>query len=453
MRKRTEGAPFGFPGPRLPATFSSYPPGTNACGAGAPINAESGTVNGGDGAAGLYAPLTPARVDHRTMSAFDRSWRPTLLALAAAAGLYVCVWGWFGKDLPDYLVPWFEHIRATGPIAAFAHPFGNYTPPYLYALAATTLAAPLADPITLIKLLSVLGTIGLVVAVWRLFAALDVAHPGRKAMIVFALPTVILNAGLLGQCDAIWAAASVMALAAAIKKRHAAMLAWCGLALAIKLQPAFSAPIILALLIGRRVPVRLWPIAPAAFVAAMLPAWLLGWPAADLATIYLHQADWSPLLSLNAPNIWVVAQSLPLVRDLPLTGLAIATAVGASAWLVAHFSWRTPERDQLLAAALLVTLVTVGLLPRMHERYFFLADVLALALAFARSDRRSWQIAGLVQLASLAGLLAYMSGVTALAVLGALPMIAATVLVARPFLASAANDNGLPLNPWRIHPA
>ncbi|WP_066803614.1 hypothetical protein [Sphingomonas asaccharolytica] len=387
------------------------------------------------------------------MSAFDRSWRPTLFALAVATGLYVYLWGWFGKDLPNYLVPWFEHIRATGPIAAFAHPFGNYTPPYLYLLATATLAAPLADPISLIKLLSIAGTFALVAAVWRLLAALDVMHPGRKAMIVFALPTVVLNAGLLGQCDAIWAAASVMALAAAVKRHHAMMLAWCGLALAIKLQPAFSAPIILALLIGRRVPFRLWPIAPAAFVTAMLPAWLLGWPAADLATIYLHQADWSPLLSLNAPNIWVIAQALPLVGDLPLSGLAIAAATGASAWLIARFSWRAPEREQLLAAALLVTLITVGLLPRMHERYFFLADILALVLAFVRNDRHSWRIAGLVQLASLAGLLAYLSGVTALAVLGALPMIAATLLLGRQFLVSPANDNGLPLNPFRAYPA
>ncbi|WP_066816173.1 hypothetical protein [Sphingomonas mali] len=387
------------------------------------------------------------------MSSLDRSWRPTLLALVAAASLYVLIWNWFGKDLPDYLVPWFEHIRRTGPIAAFAHPFGNYTPPYLYLLAATTLAAPLADPITLIKLLSVAGTIGLVAAMWRLLAALDVAHPSRKAIIVFALPSVILNAGLLAQCDAMWAAVSVMALTAAVKRRHAAMLAWCGFALAIKLQPAFTAPIFIALLIGWRVPIRLWPVAPTAFIAAMLPAWLLGWPAADLATIYLRQADWSPLLSLNAPNIWAIAQALPMIGDLPLTGLAIATAVGVSAGLIARFAWQPPDRDQLLAAALLVTLATVGLLPRMHERYFFLADVLALGLAFARNDRRSWKIAGLVQFASLAGLAAYVSGLSGLAVIGALPMIAATWMVLGQFLVSPANDNGLPLNPFRAYPA
>ena len=386
------------------------------------------------------------------MRAFDRSWRPTLLALAAAAALYALVWPWFGKDLPDYLIPWFGHIQSTGPVAAFAHPFGNYTPPYLYLLAATTLLAPLAEPVTLIKLLSVAGTVALVASVWRLLAALEIAHPLRKAMVVFALPTVVINAGLLAQCDAMWAAACVMALASAARKRNAAMLAWCGLALAIKLQPAFSAPIIVALLIGRRVPLRLWPIAPTAFAAAMLPAWLAGWPASDLATIYLHQADWSPALSLNAPNIWAVIQALPWIGDLPLTGLALAAAIGAAAWLVARFTWRVPERDHLLAAALLVTLLTVGLLPRMHERYFFLADILALALAFVRNDRRSWWIAGLVEAASLAGLMGYIAGIDALAILGALPMITATMMVARPFLASAANDNGLPLNPWRIHP-
>lgn len=381
------------------------------------------------------------------------STRTTILALLAAAAMYALLLDNIGKDMVDYLLPWFEHIRATGPVAAFAEPFGNYTPPYLYLLAATTLAAPVAHPVILIKLLSILGTGAMAAALWRLLLALDTPQAGSKALIVMALPSVVLNAGLFAQCDAMWAAACLMALAAAVKRRHAVMFAWCGLAVAIKLQPAFTAPLIIALLIGRQIPLRYWPIAPLAFIAAMVPAILIGWPPGDIATIYLRQADWSPALSMNAPNIWTIVQAIPFVGALPLTGLAMAAAVGAAAWLIARFAHRLPSGDQLIAAALLVTLVSVGLLPRMHERYFFLADILALALALARSDRRSWTIAGLVQAGSMLALTGYLVGSPALPMLGAVAMIAATWLVARPLLVSPANDNGLPLNPFRSYPA
>ena len=379
--------------------------------------------------------------------------RTTIFAVIAAGIMYAILLDHIGEDMVNFLLPWFDHIRATGPVVAFAHPFGNYAPPYLYLLALTTIAAPLAHPVILIKLLSLAGAVALIAATWRLLTVLGVKQAGRAALIMIAMPSLVINTGLLAQCDAMWAAACVMALAAAVERKHGAMLGWCGLALAIKLQPAFSAPLIVALLIGRQVPVRLWPIAPLAFVAAMLPAWAEGWPAQDLASIYTGQAGWSPALSMNAPNVWAIVQALPWIGELPLTGLAIAAAVGASAWLIARFASRPPERTELVAAALLVTLVVVGLLPRMHERFFFMADVLALTLALARGDRRNWLVFVLVQSGSMLGLTAYLTGIEACAIVGAVPMIVATTLVARQFLVSPANDNGLPLNPFRAYPA
>jgi Gpi18-like mannosyltransferase len=378
----------------------------------------------------------------------------TVATILATAGI-MCLWCWpfVCNDMQIYLIPWFDHIRGAGPIAAFAQPFSDYTPPYLYGLAVATLGAGIAAPMTLIKLLSLVCTGALVAAVWRLLNALGAQQPGRQAVILFALPSVVLNAALLGQCDALWAAACVMALAAAVRRHHRAMLGWVGLAIAIKLQAVFVVPLILALLIGRRVPLRRWLYAPLAFAAAMLPAWLAGWPMLDLATIYLHQAGSYSALSLNAPNIWAIAQALPWIGQLPLTGLAMAAGLGAAAALTARFVGRTPSGDQVIAAALLVVLVMAGLLPHMHERYFFLADILSVSLALVRRDRTSWQVAALVQAGSLLGLSAYLVGIDGFAIIGALPMLAATLLVARPFLASPANDNGLPLNPLTIYPA
>lgn len=363
------------------------------------------------------------------------------LTLGTAALITIWVWPLVANDMAVYLIPWFGHIVAAGPVHAFAEPFSNYSPAYLYLLAAMTPLAGWFSAMTLIKTLSMLGTVALALTVRRLLLRLDAPQPHRAALLVFVLPSVAMNAALLGQCDAMWTAPLVMALVAALDRRHAAMLAWCGLALGFKAQAALAAPFFLALAINRRVPFRMWPIAPAVAAATMLPAWLAGWPAADLATIYLRQAGMYDRLSLNAPNIWAIVQALPL--GVPLLGLACAAAIGASAAYIACFSAVRLGDRQLLGAALLASLLTAGLLPRMHERYFFLADVLALALALTSRDRAGWRIALLIQGGSASALLGYLSGIDALAMLGGVATILATVQSARPLLKPAANDNPL----------
>lgn len=382
----------------------------------------------------MTLPLTRPRI---------RALPPIAATLALAALLL-----WFAMpvitlDMTEFLVPWFDHIVARGAVAAFAAPFGNYTPAYLYLLAAATPFAGLLAAPLLIKLVSVAGTLALALAVRHLLCRLDAPQPNRAAALLLVLPTVSINAGLLGQCDAIWTAPCIMALAAAVERRHGTMLAWCGLALGIKVQALLFAPFFVALLIGRRVPLRLWPIAPLVTVVTMLPAWAAGWPAWDLATVYLRQADTYPALALNAPNIWQVIEALPLVGTLPLSGLALAAALGTTAAYIAWFSTRRLEGRALLAPALLAPLLTAGLLPHMHERYFFLADVLAFVMALTLRDARSWRLATLVQTGSLLGLFGYLSGLDAMGMIGAVAMIAATLRLAQPLIQPFANDNPL----------
>ena len=373
--------------------------------------------------------------------------RPPIRLLAAAwlaaISLQIAVIQLITPDLIVYNIPWFDHIVASGPIAAFAAPFGNYSPPYYYLLVA---ALPLHDVIPAaltIKLVSFACTALLALAVWRLLIALRVAHAARWALVVPLLPSVMMSGAILGQCDALYAAPCVMAVAAAINRRHAAMFAWCGVAFAVKAQAIFIAPFVLAIIIARRIPVRLWLAAPLAYAALLLPAALAGWPVASLLTIYLHQSETFDDIARNAPNIWMIAQLGGITT--PLVGLALATAVGAVAAYAARFgaTARHFAGPMLLRLALLAPLIVAGLLPKMHDRYFFLADVLSLALAIAAPDRDTLRIQAHVQLGSVLALVGYLTGLPWLAAIGAVPMIAATILVMRPLLWRSANDNPL----------
>lgn len=304
-------------------------------------------------------------------------------------------------------------------------------PPIAATLAVAALAWWLmAGGVSLAGLLPLVGTAALALAMRHLLIQLHAPQPNHAAALVFLLPCV-----LLGPYDAIWAAACVMALTAALARHHAAMFVWFGLAVGLDLQAAFVAPFFLALAINRRLPLRLWPIAPAVAAETML----VGWHPSDLATLYRMGIE-QPL-SFNAPNLWTIAQALPL--GLPLLGLALAAAIGTSAAYVANFSAARLSDRTLMNATLLAALVSAGLLPGMHANAFFLADILALALALVWRDRASWTLAILVQAGSVLAWLGALSGVPALAMMGGLAMLLATLRLARSLLKPAANDNPL----------
>ena len=89
----------------------------------------------------------------------------------------------------------------------------------------------------------------------------------------------------------------------------------------------------------------------------------------------------------------------------------------------------------------------------MHWNSFLPVTGLAVLAAILTASRRSWAVAALVAVGTSLGLLGHLTRMEACAMLGAVPMIAATVLVLRSLLVSPANDNGLPLNPLRTYPA
>lgn len=167
-----------------------------------------------------------------------------------------------------------------------------------------------------------------------------------------------------------------------------------------------------------------------------------GWAAARIVPGFFS-VDAAPPLSDGAPNIWAIVQALPWIGGLPLAGLAMAMAIGAIAWLAAHFSVYPPCGEKLLPAALFVALVLPGLLPQMQPHDFVLAAELSLALSVRQRNATG---ASLV----IGG---WLLAISVSAPIGTVPIMVATVLIARPFLVSPANDNGLPLNIVTAYPA
>jgi Gpi18-like mannosyltransferase len=202
-----------------------------------------------------------------------------------------------------------------------------------------------------------------------------------------------------------------------------AMMAF-ALALSIKFQSMFLAPALCALWL--RGSIRFWNLllVPVVYALVMFPAWLEGRPAWDLATVYMTQSVTYHSLSKNAPNLylWVPDRYYdPVV----ITGVVLMSVIGIYyVWYVVR-SRRRLDPPVILQLCLLSLLMTPFFLPKMHERFFFVADVTAIAYAFYFP--RQYLVAIMISFASFFAYQPFLFHYT-LVPLGVLPLVMGSAL-------------------------
>jgi Gpi18-like mannosyltransferase len=337
---------------------------------------------------------------------FDRPRALRCLALAAAilAINMLPLIGYHQGDADRYFIPWYEHIVAAGRLRAFAHPFSNYTPTYLYLLSAASLLNGWFEPLIVIKLLASLGAAWMAYSIGRLLGTLGVKLAFEGALCSLLLPSVVLNVSVFGQSDTFWVAACLLAIVAAVETRVGAVAFWSGVAVAFKAQAFFLAPFVWWLFLTRKAPWWCWLLPPGIYVIAMLPAWSAGWPAWELLTVYLRQAQWQPELGdifiSNGASWWTLYGYYFPQLALGTFWIGYVTTGIAVALYIAALSRRILTPRLMLAAAALSSVAVPFLLPGMHERFFMLADITAYCLAIADPKRSTIASAVLMQLAS-----------------------------------------------------
>jgi len=342
-----------------------------------------------------------------------------------AAILYFSLRSAVAADVRIWLLPWYSHILEAGRWAAFAEPFGNYTPPYLYILAFFSNLSPWLPAIAALKIMAALQSVLLAATVLYLLRTLGAAHALPSAAAVLLLPPVVINGPVLSQCDPLWVAPCVLAVAEAIRGRISRMLVWCGLAISIKLQAAFLAPFALGVVLNRNAPLlRSVAIPVLVYVLMMVPAAIAGWPPGDLATIYIRQAMWANEFISNAASPWTLGNFDPVFAKQLFPVGYVAAAAASAAIVIWAFKFKL-DAITTCQLALLSAIVVPFLLPRMHERYFLLADILAFSLACA--NRRYVPLALLVVASSTSALSGYLFRMPGLTIAGIVMMAAAAL--------------------------
>lgn len=346
-------------------------------------------------------------VKNRNLRSYDAI---SIGMIALGAGLRMIALPFVSDDLRYYFLPWYSEISHRG-FSAVGESFYNYTPPYVILVWISSALERFFPPVFLVKFPSLVFEIFLAWGVGKLVSGFARPEERRRVFLrAFAWasvwPTVLLNGALWGQCDALYAVGVVWALVAMTASpngpRSFAAHAAFGASFMFKLQSVFVAPLYLVLYLRKKLRPSHLLVVPAVYVLAMLPAFWAGRDMPSLLRIYLDQGDAYRSLSMNAPTFyaWISDANYDWVypRGILFAGFALL-AVALS------FARRFREigaRDTLAIGAFFAWL-SPCLLPKMHERYFFLAEVLTLALALSPGPAekgarvKAFLITGLVQ--------------------------------------------------------
>ena len=308
-----------------------------------------------------------------------------VLGIALAVAMRLSLLDFKSDDYFASLKPWYNTIRSQG-FAAFGTDFSTYNPPYLYVLYLIARFLPDVPIVIAVKLPGLVSDF-----VCALFAYLIVrlrfqgerALPIAAAIAVLFAPTVVLNAAFWGQADSVFTAGILGCLYFLMKRRSMPAMIFFGLGLAFKLQAIFLVPVLAALCLRRIVSWRSLGAIPAILFLAILPSWIAGRPLLDLVNVYLYQASQFEFITLNAASAYAWLPGTKQVFNLfYIPGVIMGVAAGYGLFVIAYKAPARLSKALLLELFLAATLVIPFFLPKMHERYFFPADILSIVLVF-----------------------------------------------------------------------
>jgi Gpi18-like mannosyltransferase len=207
-------------------------------------------------------------------------------------------------------------------------------------------------------------------------------------VLLLFLPSFVLNGSFFAQSDCMYSLFLLLSLLCMTRAEgtlagsrwDVGALLFFGLAFSLKLQSVFFVLALFFFLVRRHVPLYFWPTAGLPYAAASLPQLLSGRPFVDVFTVYSRQTALYDSLNMNSASLYAV---LPLSSS----PSAILAAVCGALVVVLLLALRILRSSSpltpvaLLRMAFFSCLLIPYVLPKMHERYFYTAEMFGVALA------------------------------------------------------------------------
>jgi Gpi18-like mannosyltransferase len=327
--------------------------------------------------------------------------------LILAALVRFALFDFVSGNMNKWIIHWYDHLNEHGYVAlgqplpndqGYEQIGGNYTPVYYYLLYVATWFDRWIPKLYLIKLVNVAFDVVAAIFMYRILAATTQAvSPWVGFFTVLFAPTVLLNGSLWGQCDVIPHSLLLGCVYFTLVNRPLPAILCIGAAVSVKATAVFIFPYLLLLVLCRRLRWEWLLGVPFVYAVLMIPAALLGRPVVELATVYLTQGRYFDRLSMDAPNLYYF-MSNDYYAPIVVAGILVTVAACIAYAVRSQRGADVLSPHFLLFAATLSVAAVPFLLPKMHDRYFFAADLVSIALAL--TNRRFWFVAAGFQVSS-----------------------------------------------------
>lgn len=276
------------------------------------------------------------------------------------------------------LNPWFNYLKEHGSLKALATYPGDYNAPYVTLLALLTYLP--FNSLFLIKGLSIIFDFLMALAAALLVKELSNHNKFLELItyfIVLIIPTVLLNSGMWGQCDSIFIFFSILSLYFLIKEKYSLSFIMLGISFAFKLQFIFILPVYIILYVSKKkFSIFNFFLIPLMDIVLSLPAVIMGMPFKKIFTVYFEQSLlYKDNLNLNFFNIYnlignsnqTIFYRLGTLLTLTICFLVLIYCINKK------IKW---NNEKIITLSLWFMVMIPFILPGMHERYLYGAEVL-----------------------------------------------------------------------------
>ncbi|MGN1296084.1 MAG: glycosyltransferase 87 family protein [Bacilli bacterium] len=340
----------------------------------------------------------------------------TILSCVLRYSVFDCIRG----DFTSFLKPWYKIIYENG-ISALGYSIGDYTPAYYYFLYFISLFK--FDPESMqvlygIKYISCI--FDFLLAVFVYFIVEEITKSKHKALIAYIGVnfgiTIFLNSALWGQCDSIYTAFIAMSLYYLLRGKQRKSLICYGISFSFKLQAIFVLPLYIILFLRKNLKFRYFIYIPLVYLLFALPSCIIAdnffTRLGDIMMVYVNQsANSYQQLTLNAGSLYGLIFTNFKEEEF-ISSFAVPLAVAILGTFI-FFIYRSKEKFNNTTYVKIVTLFALAfpyLLPHMHERYFYVADVAVIVYAILNPKKVYVAICALIN--SLIGYMAYLWGIS-----------------------------------------
>ena len=291
-------------------------------------------------------------------------------------------------DYYNFLKPWYMSL-VEDPKAFLASEDADYTPTYMYFLAFLSIFKFDVEGQSLnyaIKFISMGFELGTAILIFFILKFILKKHDSITLLGCFLalfLPQVFLNSAFWGQCDAIYVFFIVLSLFFTLKEKPLWASVAFGVSFAFKLQSIFFLPVLIFLWFKHKFKLYWLLLVPVIYVVLMIPAMACGRSFHSCINVYFDQTEEYPYLVMNAPSVYAFMYKSIVTNESVIEHLVpAATYFGVALIFILlvflFLAYKEVTLEDIIKISFLVTLFAPYVLPSMHERYFYVAEIMAI---------------------------------------------------------------------------